>query len=86
MILSQPDLRKAVQSGEIVFDPPLEENQWGQASIDLRLGFHFTRLKNIKGVTLSVAEGLNALKEMKFWDEKILKKTDALGDPETFCL
>jgi len=39
MILSQPDLRRAVSDKKIVFDPALEENQWGEASIDLRLGF-----------------------------------------------
>jgi deoxycytidine triphosphate deaminase len=38
MILSQADLRIAVESGEIAFSPSLEEKQWGEASIDLRLG------------------------------------------------
>ena len=38
MILSQPEVRAAVAAGEIKFDPPLEEQQWGEASIDLRLG------------------------------------------------
>jgi hypothetical protein len=33
MILSQPELRAAVAAGEIKFDPPLEERQWGAASV-----------------------------------------------------
>jgi hypothetical protein len=41
MILSHLNLRAAVESDEIAFDPPLEESQWGEASIDLWLGFSF---------------------------------------------
>ncbi len=58
MVLSQPDIRKEVRTGRIAFDPPLEENQWGEASIDLRLGRSFTKFKDIKGIKISVAEGL----------------------------
>ena len=57
MILSEPDLRKAVKRGEIGFTPELEEQQWGQASINLRLGFQFTTLRDNKNITVSVAEG-----------------------------
>lgn len=42
MILSQIDLRAAVEAGDIAFTPSLEERQWGEASVDLRLGFSFT--------------------------------------------
>ena len=45
MILSQPEIRAAVQNGDIKFEPPLEERQWGEASVDLRLGLNFTKLK-----------------------------------------
>jgi len=45
MVLAQPEIRAEVENGRIVFDPPLEESQWGQASVDLRLGFSFTKLK-----------------------------------------
>ena len=38
MILSQSELRKSVKDGAIAFDPPLQEIQWGEASLDLRLG------------------------------------------------
>lgn len=86
MILSQPDLRKAVDDGEIAFDPPLEEKQWGEASIDLRLGFKFTRLKEIPNFKISVAEGLGALAASDFWDEMELKEKDSFGKRETFSL
>ena len=47
MVLSQAVIRKAVKDKMIVFDPPLEERQWGEASVDLRLGRSFTTLKKI---------------------------------------
>ena len=57
MILSGPDIRKFVESGYISFSPDLEPSQWGEASVDLRLGFQFTKLVEQEGVTISVAEG-----------------------------
>jgi hypothetical protein len=36
MVLAQPELRAEVENGRIEFDPPLEEVQWGQASVDLQ--------------------------------------------------
>lgn len=86
MILSQPDLRKAVQSGEIVFDPPLEENQWGQASVDLRLGFQFTKLKKISTMKVSVAKGLSELGQAGFWETMELTEFDEFSKPRTFCI
>ncbi len=68
MILSQRDLRKAVKANQICFTPELEERQWGEASIDLRLGRQFTRYRDdIRGVTLSVAEGLGTLGTLNLW-------------------
>jgi len=58
MILSQSDIRAAVDRGDIRFDPPLEDRQWGEASIDLRLGLNFTKLKKADGVTVSMAKGI----------------------------
>jgi len=56
MILSQSDIRHAVDAGEISFSPSLESNQWGEASVDLRPGFQFTQFKDIEGVTISIAD------------------------------
>jgi dCTP deaminase len=69
MILSQKDLRRAVKAKKIVFTPELEEKQWGEASIDLRLGKQFTWYKkDIKGITLSVAEGTETLGDLNLWE------------------
>lgn len=69
MILSQKDLRKQVKAGKIQFSPELEEKQWGEASIDLRLGRQFTTYrKDITGVTLSVAGGLGSLGDLNLWE------------------
>jgi len=84
-VLSQPDLRRSVADGRICFDPPLEENQWGEASVDLRLGFRFTRLHELKGVRISVAQGLGSLGG-GFWITKDLKEKDEFGKAEVFSL
>jgi len=47
-----------VEKGDIKFDPPLEERQWGEASIDLRLGFKFTKFWSAKNVKFSMAGGI----------------------------
>jgi dCTP deaminase len=91
VILSQPELRQEVKAGRIKFSPELEENQWGEASIDLRLGARFVKLKPLTGVKLSVAQGLPQL--TGFWDGIDLPLRDAMGkratyslDPEEFVL
>ena len=86
MILSQPDLRRAVEDQRVRFEPSLEEKQWGEASVDLRLGFKFTRLKKLSGVKVSVAEGLKTLAESGFWDEMTLEEKDRFGRKNTFSL
>lgn len=68
MILSQKDIRSLVKAKKICFSPELEEKQWGEASVDLRLGRQFTLYrKDITGVTLSVAEGLGSLGDLNLW-------------------
>ena len=86
MILSQPDLRQAVKRKQIVFDPPLEENQWGEASVDLRLGFSFTKFKDLPGVKISVANGLGAIGQSGFWDTFELKEYNLAGERENIVL
>ena len=86
MVLSQPDIRKAVKEGRIVFSPVLEEEQWSEASVDLRLGFSFTVLRKLPGVKVSVADGLKTLGSADFWRTQKLKPQDALGKVETFTI
>jgi dCTP deaminase len=86
MVLSQPDIRKAVKAGRIVFDPPLEEDQWGEASVDLRLGKSFTKFKNIDGVKISVAGGLQSLGELGFWQTVDVPEDDGFGRRSSITL
>ncbi len=87
MILSQPDIRAAVSAGDIVFTPELDEQQWGEASIDLRLGFQFTKYKkDHPAITISVADGLKGINDLGLWDTKTLREKDDLGDRETYEL
>jgi dCTP deaminase len=86
MILSQVDLRKSVSDGEIGFSPPLEESQWGEASIDLRLGFQFTKFRPASGITISVADGLKGISHLGMWDTKELKSDNGFGSCETYEL
>jgi dCTP deaminase len=85
-VLSRVDLRRLVEAGEIQFDPPLEENQWGEASVDLRLGFSFTQLRGGAGMKLSVADGLAVLGRSGLWRTMKLSETDAHGHRETYDL
>lgn len=82
MVLSQREIREAVENGQLVFDPSLEEKQWGPTSVDLRLGFDFTKIKLSPGLTVSVAEGLPSIR----YDTKVLKERDELGKPENCIL
>jgi dCTP deaminase len=86
MILSQTDLCRAVDAGVIGFSPSLEEKQWGEASIDLRLGFQFTKLRKCDGVKFSLAEGLGIIGSMKIWETRELKERDNFGKIEQFDL
>ncbi|MBZ0227359.1 MAG: dCTP deaminase [Bauldia sp.] len=86
MTLSQTDIRSAVSAGEIGFDPPLDDKQWGEASVDLRLGFQFTRFKDATGITISIADGLKTVGSLGLWSTKELKEKDELGNRETYEL
>src|SRR5260370_2437855 len=86
MVLSQPSIRKAVKEKRIIFDPPLEEDQWGEASVDLRLGFTFTILKALKDVRVSVARGLGELGRLGFWETITLTEKHQIGQRNSFLL
>ncbi len=79
MILSQAELRGRVAKGDIAFSPQLEDGQWGEASIDLRLGYKFTILKTIENIRVSVADGLGALADAMLWDEIDLRDAPDIG-------
>src|SRR6266853_6575155 len=86
MILSQPQIREAVDRKEIRFEPGLEDKQWHEASVDLRLGFKFTKLTAKRGLKVSLAHGMPAIVGTGLWKEKVLKAEDELGKKETYTL
>jgi dCTP deaminase len=87
MILSQIDIRQAVEAGGIGFDPPLEDKQWGEASVDLRLGFQFTKLEDIgPHSAISVANGLDLIGRIGLWSTKTLREKDEHGHVEQYTL
>lgn len=84
MILAQAEIRAEVARGSIKFDPPLEERQWAEASVNLRLGRKFTSFESNDGVTFSLAKGISSLSSTGVWKEVELTK-DKFGERET-CL
>ena len=86
MILSQTDIRSEVAAGNISFSPALEAKQWGEASVDLRLGFQFTKFKTLPGISISIADGLKTLGEIGLWQTHELKAIDRFGKPEFYEL
>ena len=85
MILAQPEIRAAVDNGEIRFDPPLEDSQWGEVSVDLRLGNQFTKLSEAEGAKFSVAKGLSTIGASGLWVSRDLTN-DEFGVPQTQVL
>ena len=86
MILSQPELREAVEKSAIKFEPPLEDRQWGEASIDLRLGFKFTKFKPAPGVTFSMTKGIGTVSDTGLWIEEQFEFKDNFGKRRTYIL
>jgi len=87
MVLSQSDLKTALDQGEIAFDPPLEDDQWGEASVDLRLGYRFTTFarKRLDGVSFSITKGLKSLGALNIWNTN-LRSEDEFGKREVYKL
>jgi dCTP deaminase len=86
-VLSQVDLRAEVERGAVKFTDDLANDQWGEVSVDLRLGKQFTMFKtDFEDVTISVAKGLRSLGGLNMWNTKTLKETDEFGQAETLKL
>ncbi|MGO4872040.1 MAG: dCTP deaminase [Roseiarcus sp.] len=86
MILSQSEIRAAVSNKEIRFDPPLLEKQFGEASVDLRLGNKFTKLKASQSIKLTMAHGIGGIADSGLWQEQILPYKDDFGKRVSLCL
>lgn len=85
MILAQSEIREAVEKGEIVFDPPLQAKQWAEATVNLRLGTKFTKLKPSPGVKLSMTHGIGTILDSGLWVEDDYG-TDKFGKKQSYCL
>lgn len=86
MILSQPQIRAAVERGEIRFDHPLEERQWGEASVDLRLGYKFTKLTGDPSVTFAMTRGIGPIAAAGLYHEETFAHKDKFGKRKTYIL
>ena len=86
MILAQQEIRQEVDKGKIKFDPPLEERQWGEASVNLRLGLKFTKFRPTRGVTFSMADGIGALADTGLWHEETFEPVDKFGKRRSYVI
>ncbi len=59
MILSHNDLRRAWKLRQVRFSPDISESQIAESSIDLRLGYYFTKLKPQRRPVRPAAEGFD---------------------------
>ncbi len=71
-------------SGDIKFDPALEVGQWGQASIDLRLGAIFTMVQSVSELKVSLHAGLAPFRA--FFKTVELPLENEFGQRNSFCL
>jgi dCTP deaminase len=58
----------------------------GEASVDLRLGFQFTKFKELNGITISIADGLKSIGSLNLWDTQELLEKNCFGKREFFEL
>jgi dCTP deaminase len=85
MILSRPEIQEAIERGEIKFSPPLDERQLGDASVDLRLGFKFTKLKK-SDVIIPLAKGIKQISDTGLWHEETFQLEDKFGKRRAYCI
>jgi dCTP deaminase len=86
LILAQAEIREELEKGTIRFDPKLDDRQWGEAGVNLRLGRKFTKFLPKKGVAFSMADGIGALADTGLWVEKTYEETDEMGKRPSYSL
>src|SRR6202045_11735 len=84
MILSQAEIREELAKGSIRFEPELEDTQFAEASVNLRLGLKFTKFIESKSVTISLADGIAGLPQL--WTEEEFMERDKFGKPRSYIL
>lgn len=85
MILSRPEIQAAIDRGEIKFSPNIDDRQLGDTSIDLRLGYKFTKLRQ-SDVIIPLAKGIKQIADTGLWDEETFKEKDKFGKRMSYCL
>jgi dCTP deaminase len=83
MILSRRELLAAWRKRKIRFSPDITQAQIGLSSIDLRLGYIFSRLKPARGVVVQPARRFDPTNLVETQD---FSQTPVLGKPPTFKL
>ncbi len=84
MILGYRDLLNAWKKGQIKFDPDIEEGQIGLSSIDLRLGYVFTKHRDAAGHIIDPLA--NGFEPSNITETYTLPPIDPLGQPATYVL
>ena len=84
MILTHHEIEDQIRQERVRFSPALETGQIGGASIDLRLGFRFTRIVRDDSLTVSVAKG--PLLREGLWETHDFGEKGVLGKPDTYQL
>jgi dCTP deaminase len=83
LILAYNDLVKEWKRRRVRFEPDISLGQIGLSSIDLRLGWVFTRLKTKSGVIIQPARGFDPTDLVEHQD---FTQVAVLGKPPTFRL
>jgi len=83
LILAYNDLVREWRRRRLRFNPDISPNQIGLSSIDLRLGWVFTRLKTKPGVIIQPARGFDPTDLVEHQD---FTQVAVLGKPPTFRL
>jgi len=84
LILSYKDLKLALNKRQIEFSPDISEDQIGISSVDLRLGYVFTRLKENPG--LVVRPAADGFHPTDIVEHENLENRTVLGEQAVFKL
>ena len=86
-VLSRREIKAAIQRNEIRFDPEPEPQQFAEASVNLRLRYKFTKLKEgVEHKIILGKKGFRSLAESKLWIERTYQHVDSFGKRESHCL
>lgn len=87
MVLSKREIRAAIERGDLVFAPAIDEDvQLGPTNVDLRLDCRFTVFQEASGIKVSLAKGLSGLGSANPWISEDLPEYDEFGNRRTFIL